>query len=59
MTLAIIFWILMLLHIVFGFWGTPRTAGVPFYRAYGSDLLLFVLLLILGWAAFGSPIKQG
>jgi len=55
MTLGLLFWILMLLWLVAYGWGwsvapTPWPTHVP-------GLLLFVLILILGWHAFGPPIK--
>jgi len=52
MTLAIAFWIFMILFLVFGTWSAwPNVQGA------GGNLILFILLLILGWAEFGSPIK--
>lgn len=51
MSLGLCFWILMLIWLVFSGW----TSGwAP--RAMGGSLLLFVLLLLLGWAQFGAPI---
>ncbi len=52
MTLALAFWILMLIWLVFGlsvhYWpGSPPWVGT---------LLLFILFLLLGWKTFGSPI---
>ncbi len=57
MTLGLLFWILMIIWLIFGWWkeyvpGQPY----PFNRAAGS-MLEFVLFGILGWAAFGAPIK--
>lgn len=63
MTLAIIYWVLMLLWAIFGvFPSFPRATVDSKGRAvgwapFGGSLLLFILLLILGWAQFGSPIK--
>ena len=51
MTLAIAFWVLMLVWLAFGLW-----ASWPNLRASGGNLLLFLLLLILGWSQFGAPI---
>jgi hypothetical protein len=57
MTLAVWFWLFYVLSLVFGIWseyhpGTPY----PFYRGawYG---VLYILLGILGWKVFGSPIQ--
>ncbi len=53
MSLALIFWILMLVWLVFGWFGDRIGGG---WGPMGSTLLLFVLLLLLGWAQFGAPI---
>lgn len=56
MTLALLYWILMLLWLVLGLWGSwPLNAGN--LRASGGSLILFLLLLILGWQQFGAPVK--
>jgi len=56
MTLGLVFWILMLLWLVFGAWQNWGGIVGGQYGPLGSSLLLFVLLLILGWHAFGPPI---
>ncbi len=56
MTLGIAFWILMLLWLVFGFWQTWWSQPTPNYPLVGGNVLLFVLLLLLGWHEFGAPI---
>lgn len=48
MPMSLLFWILMLLSLIFGFgpwWPT------------GGRLLLFVLLALLGWKTFGPPLR--
>jgi hypothetical protein len=60
MTLALLFWILMLLWLVFGYlgWpGSPQSTPAPWWTPVGTTLILFLLLFLLGWASFGSPIK--
>lgn len=53
---ALVFWILMLLWLVGGLWyrwpSTPPAWGPLF-----PDIVLFLLLLILGWHAFGAPLR--
>lgn len=51
MTLGLVFWILMLIWLVVGAW-----QAWPNYQAVGGSLLLFLLLLILGWHSFGPPV---
>jgi hypothetical protein len=51
MPLGLAFWILMLLWLVFGLWH-----AWPNYYGLGGNLLLFILLLLLGWKVFGTPL---
>jgi hypothetical protein len=56
MGIGLLFWILMLFWLVFGLyssWGRRRRAASG---SLGNSLLLFILLLVLGWAQFGAPI---
>jgi len=47
----------MLLWLVFGIWsGWPMTGANV--RPLGGTLLLFILLVLLGWRAFGPPIHS-
>lgn len=55
MTLGLMFWILMLLWFFYAIawhWGTVPAAWAPF----GNAVLLFILLFLLGWHAFGPPV---
>lgn len=58
MQIGFAFWVLMLLWLVFGLWSGWPTAGTPNYRPLGSTLLLFILLGLLGWHAFGAPLHS-
>jgi len=51
MTIGLAFYILMLIWAVFGIW-----QSWPNHYMVGGNLLLFVLLLLLGWKEFGPPI---
>jgi O-antigen ligase len=55
MGIGLIFWILMLIWLVFGFW-VNWNAGTPNPHLIGGNVMLFILLLLLGWQAFGAPI---
>lgn len=54
MSMGLLFWVLMLLSLIFGWWNWQ--SGHP-YGPIGNNLLLVVLLALLGWAVFGAPIK--
>lgn len=51
MSMGLMFWILMLIWLVFGVWWSW-----PNQTLVGGNLLLFILLGILGWHAFGAPV---
>jgi hypothetical protein len=56
MSFALIYWILMLVWLVFGLWSNwPVSGGV---RPLGNTLLLFILLVLLGWKVFGAPVHS-
>jgi hypothetical protein len=57
MTLAVLFWVLMIVWLALGAWseyvpGQPY----PFFRGLGH-FFMFILLAILGWGVFGAPVK--
>lgn len=55
MSIGLIFWILMLIWLIFGFvWWRGVVAGP--YWGWGNALLPFILFLLLGWKVFGAPI---
>jgi hypothetical protein len=53
MDIGLAFWILMLIWLVFGFFGDRLGPWAP----WGGTLLLFILLLLLGWHDFGAPLR--
>jgi hypothetical protein len=60
MTLALCFWVLMLLWFVWGCTDYMKTAG-PIGQALKTvapNVLLFILLLLLGWQTFGPPLHR-
>lgn len=56
MTFGLVYWILMLIWLVFGFWAGGGTPGG--YKQWGGNVLLFILLVLVGWKAFGPPIHS-
>lgn len=54
MSFALAYWILMLVWLVFGIWSAwPKN-----YKVGGGNLLLFILLMLVGWKVFGPPIHS-
>jgi len=53
--MILLYWVLMILWLFFGLW-SERVPGqpYPFYRA-ASNIVVFVLLLILGYKVLGFP----
>ena len=55
MSIALLFWVLMICWFVFGLITGPR----PFnFVGFGGSLLLFILLSLLGWQVFGAAIHR-
>ena len=55
MTLAVWFWILMVLWVI-GYGWVYRAAPTPWPQA-GIWIVPFLLILMLGWQVFGDPVK--
>ncbi len=56
MSLDVLFWMLMIIWLIFGFWVDNQPTPAPFLRG-SRHFLLFVLFGILGWRVFGPAIK--
>jgi hypothetical protein len=54
MNIGLAFWVLMLIWLVFGIGWYFGALGA--YGAWGNGVLLFFLLGLLGWHAFGPPL---
>jgi hypothetical protein len=58
MTLEVWFWVFYVLALVLGLYAGYSYRGQPYaYTAWGGNLFFFVLIGILGWKLFGSPVK--
>jgi len=55
MTLALAFAIIMLVWLVFGFLNYRTPAG---YWPAASNLIVFILFLLLGWQVFGPLLHR-
>lgn len=54
MTIGLLFWVLMLLWLVFGFFRDNAAFGG--WGPFGHSLLLWILLALLGWRTFGPML---
>lgn len=52
MSFGLAYWILMLIWLVWGFYQPGP------WTARGGNLMLFILLLLLGWAVFQAPLHR-
>ncbi len=58
MPMGILFWVLMLIWLLFGlYWNWSAGDGKPNVGFIGGNLMLFLLLLLLGWKLFGAPLQ--
>ena len=55
MSFGLLYWILMLLWFIFGFWS--NWTETPNYRFIGGHILTFILFLLVGWKVFGAPVN--
>jgi hypothetical protein len=51
------FWLIFVFCVLFGLWGSNPWRQAPEWGPFGSLLAIFVLLGLLGFHAFGSPVK--
>lgn len=58
MTKSMLFWILMLLWLILGLYLHWDVIHAGAYGLVGVNLLLFILLGLLGWRVFGSPVRD-
>lgn len=57
MTISTLFWAVWLLCLIFGGVGAFRSEPAGRWYGGGFSLVVWVLLGLLGWSVFGSPIK--
>lgn len=57
MSIELLFWVLYIVALVFGFW-VEYVPGQPYpMRRVPGALLFFVLVGLLGWKVFGPAIR--
>jgi hypothetical protein len=57
MTIAVWFWVLYVLSLFLGAWSNYDPALPLWYRRGAAWFMVWVLIGLLGWGAFGAPIK--
>jgi predicted membrane channel-forming protein YqfA (hemolysin III family) len=55
MSAGVWFWLLYVICVIFGMWAEWPADGR--YRPLGGRLVVFILLGLLGFRVFGSPIQ--
>lgn len=57
--MGILFYVIMLIWFLFGlYWNWPADGGQGRVAGFvGGNLMLFILLLLLGWRVFGPPLQ--
>jgi len=56
MSIGLLFWLIMLLGLLFGFAFRSNSSWAGWYGPYGDWLILFILFGLLGWGVFGPPL---
>lgn len=56
MPIGILFWVLMVVWLLFGFYWHRSDFSHGSYGIVGGNLMLFILLAIIGWKVFGPII---
>lgn len=57
MPMGVLFWVIMIIWLLFGFYWNRSDFSRGNYSIVGGNMMLFILLAILGWRVFG-PILQ-
>ena len=53
MPMGILFWVLMILWLLFGFWWNGEN-----WRGFAANnALLFIVIALLGWVVFGPALR--
>jgi hypothetical protein len=57
MPISILFWTIYVVAVIFGVWSNYAPNQPQWFRAAGAYLVLWLLVGILGWHAFGPVIR--
>lgn len=56
MSIALCYWILMAIWLIFGI--ATRNSTNARLTVGGNSIIIFVLLVLIGWSQFGAPIHD-
>jgi hypothetical protein len=58
MSIAFLYWLIMILWLLFSLWNGRRVApNTPWnWQPLGGSVILWILLFIIGWRIFGFPL---
>jgi len=56
MSIAILFWVIMVMWLLFGAWTTAASWSEK--RMAGGFIVQWVLFALLGWAVFGAALHK-
>jgi hypothetical protein len=57
MSFGLLYWVIMIIWFLFGLWGAYPFGGGN-NKTLGGHVILFVLLVLLGWKVFGPALHQ-
>ncbi len=57
MPISILFWVIYLISIIFGWWGYYAAGDATWPRRFGGYVALWVLVGLLGWHVFGPALR--
>jgi hypothetical protein len=57
MPLGILFWVVYVIAVVFGAWSSYTPGNPAWFRPFGAYAILWLLVGILGWHAFGPVVR--
>jgi len=57
MPLGVLFWVLYVVSILLGVWGSYNPQQPLWYKAFSGYVVIWVLVGMLGWHVFGPVVR--